>query len=135
VQQQIAEITQIASQTTFNGANVLNGTAGTTVYQVGANVGNTIAVNLSTGVEASQIGQFASINGVTNGTALTAGQLTLAVNGATAVAIGATSAGSGNSVGQANGSAYSVAAAINAVGIQGLTPSAPRVRPAAGPTN
>ena len=58
VQQQIAEITQIASQTTFNGANVLNGSAGTTVYQVGANVGNTISVNLSTGVEASQIGQM-----------------------------------------------------------------------------
>ena len=49
VQQQIAEITQIASQTTFNGSNVLNGSAGTTVYQVGANVGNTISVNLSTG--------------------------------------------------------------------------------------
>src|SRR6202167_6824505 len=61
VQQQIAEITQIASQTTFNGANVLNGSAGTTVYQVGAHVGNTISVNLSTGVEASQIGQYASI--------------------------------------------------------------------------
>src|SRR6202789_172142 len=28
VQQQIAEISQIASQTTFNGANVLNGTSG-----------------------------------------------------------------------------------------------------------
>jgi flagellin len=124
VQQQIAEITQIASQTTFNGSNVLNGSAGTTVYQVGANVGNTISVNLSTGVEASQIGQFASITGVTNGTALAAGALSLAVNGGTASAIGATSAGPGNAVGQANGSAYSIAAAINAVGIQGLTVSA-----------
>jgi flagellin len=124
VQQQIAEITQIASQTTFNGQNVLNGSAGTTVYQVGANVGNTISVNLSTGVEASQIGQYASITGVGNGTALAAGDLTLAVNGATPSAIGATSAGAGNAVGQANGSAYSVAAAINAVGIQGLTVSA-----------
>jgi flagellin len=124
VQQQIAEITQIASQTTFNGSNVLNGSAGTTVYQVGANVGNTISVNLSTGVEASQIGQYASITGVTNGTALAAGALSLAVNGGTASAIGATSAGPGNAVGQANGSAYSIAAAINAVGIQGLTVSA-----------
>src|SRR5271168_5589006 len=67
VQQQIAEITQIASQTTFNGANVLNGSAGTTVYQVGANVGNTIAVNLSTGVEASKIGQYADIAGTVTG--------------------------------------------------------------------
>jgi flagellin len=124
VQQQIAEITQIASQTTFNGSNVLNGSAGTTVYQVGANVGDTISVNLSTGVEASQIGQYASITGVTNGTALAAGAISLAVNGGTASAVGATSAGPGNAVGQANGSAYSVAAAINAVGIQGLTVSA-----------
>ena len=124
VQQQIAEITQIAQQTTFNGLNVLNGSSGVQTYQVGANVGNTISVNLSTGVEASQIGQYASITGVGNGTALAAGDLTLAVNGGSAAAIGATSAGSGNAVGQANGSAYSVAAAINAVGIQGLTASA-----------
>src|SRR5271157_5857540 len=52
VQQQIAEITQIASQTNFNGASVLNGTSGVTTYQVGADVGNTIAVNLSQGVRA-----------------------------------------------------------------------------------
>ncbi len=123
VQQQIAEITQIAAQTTFNGSNVLNGSAGTTVYQVGANVGDTISVNLSTGVEASQVGQYASITGVGNGTALAAGDLTLAVNGGTASAIGATSAGTGNA-GQANGSAYSVVQAINAAGIQGLTASA-----------
>src|ERR1700733_12836233 len=66
VQQQIAEITQIASQTTFNGANVLDGSSGTTTYQVGANVGNTIAVNLAQGVRADQIGQYAtSTNKVT----------------------------------------------------------------------
>ena len=44
VQQQIAEITQISSQTTFKGASVLNGTSGNTVYQVGANVGDTISI-------------------------------------------------------------------------------------------
>ena len=60
VQQQIAEITQIASQTTFNGASVLNGTSGTTTYQVGANVGDTISINLAQGVGANQIGQTAT---------------------------------------------------------------------------
>ncbi len=49
VQQQIAEITQIAQQTSFNGTNVLNGSAGTTTYQVGANVGDTIAGELDAG--------------------------------------------------------------------------------------
>ena len=57
VQQQIAEITQIAQQTTFNGLNVLNGSSGTTVYQVGANVGNTISINLAQGVRADQRGR------------------------------------------------------------------------------
>ena len=37
VQQQIQEITQIASQTTFNGSNVLEGSSGVTNFQVGAN--------------------------------------------------------------------------------------------------
>src|ERR1700720_4580179 len=46
VQQQIAEITQIAQQTTFNGLNVLNGSSGTTVFPGGANVVNTIAVKI-----------------------------------------------------------------------------------------
>jgi len=124
VQQQIQEITQIAAQTSFNGANVLNGSAGTTVFQVGANVGDTISVNLSTGVEASQIGQYANINAVVNGTALATGDLTLAVNGGTVTSIGASAAGSGNAVGQANGSAYSIAQAINAAGISGLTATA-----------
>src|ERR1700734_586827 len=39
VQQQIAEITQIAQQTTFNGLNVLNGSRGTTPDQGGGNSG------------------------------------------------------------------------------------------------
>src|SRR6202050_3758666 len=57
VQQQIAEITQIAQQTTFNGLNVLNGSSGNQTYQVGANVGNTISIDLPQGVGANQIGQ------------------------------------------------------------------------------
>jgi len=60
VQQQISEITRIASQTNFNGARVLDGSAGVTNYQVGANVGSTISVNLTQGVRADQIGQVAS---------------------------------------------------------------------------
>src|ERR1700679_151299 len=53
VQQQISEITQIASQTSFNGLSVLNGTSGVTTYQVGANVGNTISIDLTQGVGAN----------------------------------------------------------------------------------
>src|ERR1700760_627987 len=49
VQQQIAEITQIAQQTTFNGLNVLNGSRGPTGYPVGANGGKPIAGSLHGG--------------------------------------------------------------------------------------
>jgi flagellin len=122
VQQQIAEITQIASQTTFNGANVLDGSSGTTTYQVGANVGDTIAVNLAQGVRADQIGQYAtSTNTVT--AALTTGALSLQVGAGPVVSVAASVAGTGNQ-GQTAGSAYAVAQAINSAGITGLTATA-----------
>ena len=119
VQQQIAEITRIASQTSFNGQNVLDGSSGTTVYQVGANVGNTISVNLAQGVRADQIGQVATAtSGNVTTTALTGSNLTIQVGTGTAVAIGASVAGSANAsnslAGEAAGSAYSKVAAINA---------------------
>jgi flagellin len=124
VQQQIAEITQIAQQTSFNGTNVLNGSAGTTTYQVGANVGDTIAVSLTQGVQASQIGQYASsVTNVTD-TALASGDLTLQVGSNPAVAIGAAVAGTNNTTGQAADSAYAAAAAINQAGVVGLTATA-----------
>jgi flagellin len=121
VQQQIAEITQIAQQTSFNGLSVLNGSSGVTTYQVGANVGNTISINLTQGVGATQIGQVAS-SSVKVGTAALTGNLTLAVGTATAVTVGASVAGA--LPGQTAGSAFAKAQAINASNISGLTASA-----------
>jgi len=124
VQQRSAEITRIASQTTFNGLRVLDGTAGPATFQVGANVGDTISVNYSQGVRADQIGQVAT----STGTAVTANALggantlTLQVGTGTAVNIGASSAGAAN--GQTAGSAYAKVQAINASGVSGLTASA-----------
>src|SRR6187549_1119215 len=48
VQQRIAEVDRISSQTSFNGRKVLDGTFGSAAFQVGANVGETITVNLAT---------------------------------------------------------------------------------------
>ena len=124
VQQQIAEITQIAQQTSFNGTSVLNGSAGSTTYQVGANVGNTIAVNLTQGVQASQIGQYATSTTNVTTTALNSGDLTLQVGNNAAVAIGAAVAGSVNATGQAANSAYAAATAINQAGVNGITATA-----------
>ena len=121
VQQQIAEITQIAQQTSFNGLSVLNGSSGVTTYQVGANVGNTISINLTQGVGATQIGQVAS-SAATVGTAALSGNLTLAVGTAAAVTVGASVAGA--LPGQTAGSAFAKAQAVNAANISGLTASA-----------
>src|ERR1700728_3042966 len=121
VQQQISEITQIAQQTTFNGLSVLNGSSGVTTYQVGANVGNTISINLTQGVAATQIGQVA-LSSATVGTGALTGNLTLAVGTAAAVTVGASVAGA--LPGQTAGSAFAKAAAVNAANISGLTASA-----------
>jgi flagellin len=126
VQQQIQEITQIASQTSFNGLSVLNGTSGVTNFQVGANVGDTVAVDLSQGVEAGQIGQVATASTTAITGALT-GNLTLAVGTGAAVTVGASTAGAftgGADGGQAADSAFAKANAINAADISGLTASA-----------
>jgi flagellin len=125
VQQQIAEITQIAQQTTFNGLNVLNGSSGTTVYQVGANVGNTIAVSLQQGVAASQIGQYSTYTtAAVNGTALTNAATAQLFDGTTTVNVGASQGFVGSNTFQGADSAFAKAGAINGAGLQGLTASA-----------
>jgi flagellin len=125
VQQQIAEITQIAQQTTFNGLNVLNGSSGTTVYQVGANVGDTIAVSLQQGVASNQIGQYSTETGtaVAN-TALTSTNTVTISDGTSKVTVGPTASFVGSTSYQGATSAYAKAAAINGAGLQGLTASA-----------
>jgi flagellin len=131
VQQQIQEVTQIASQTSFNGLSVLNGTSGVTTYQVGANVGNTISINLTQGVGANQIGAVASNLTEVTGTA-TGGGLKIAVGSSPAVTVGAstlyattaTTTGANAFAYQGGGSAYAQAAAINGAGVSGLTATA-----------
>lgn len=116
-QQRIAEIERIATQTSFNGTKVLDGTFGTAQFQVGANVGETIGVNLTVGLRSNQIGQIATAEGQATATALTAGSLTIAVGQGEAVSVGATD----------TGSAKDKVAAINSAGVPGLTATATNV--------
>ena len=62
VQQRLQEITRIANQTAFNGSNVLDGSLGTKSFQVGANVGQTNSVSLTTNVKASAMGSVSSFD-------------------------------------------------------------------------
>ncbi|CAN7657181.1 flagellin [Caballeronia sp. LjRoot29] len=68
VAQQIAEVNRVASQTTYNGKNVLDGSAGNVSFQVGANVGQTISLNLTNSLSASALGTGKVQAGATLGT-------------------------------------------------------------------
>jgi flagellin len=58
VQQRLEEIQRIASQTSFNGRKVLDGSFGDALFQVGANVGETISVGLETSMQTADIGSI-----------------------------------------------------------------------------
>ncbi|MFX1767431.1 flagellin [Paraburkholderia sp. A1RI-2L] len=91
VSQQVSEINRIASQTTYNGMNILNGSLGSVSFQVGANVGQSINLNLTQNVSAETLGGgFASSGSVlgsvsglslnSSGTAVTSGATITSVN-------------------------------------------------------
>jgi len=140
VQQRLDEIDRIATQTSFNGQRVLDGSFGSATFQVGANVGDTITLGLSTSMRSSAIGKTADyVDGTTaydsakalgaQGTgvssiALGSGDLTIAVGSSDAVAVGSSSNYVGTETGQDATSAYAKVAAINGAAIGGLTATA-----------
>ena len=81
VQQRLAEIDRISSQASFNGRKILDGSMGTSLFQVGANVGETISVNLTTSTRTASTGAIASTataNLQTAAVAATSGSITTA---------------------------------------------------------
>ncbi|HVY23230.1 MAG TPA: flagellin [Steroidobacteraceae bacterium] len=97
VQQRLAEINRTATQTTFNGQHVLDGTLGSATFQVGANVGETIGISLTSNMKLNAIGSLATTNTTgsiaslfSNGAGLTLAAGDLTVNtGAGAVNVAA----------------------------------------------
>ncbi|MHB1427741.1 MAG: flagellin N-terminal helical domain-containing protein [Rhodocyclaceae bacterium] len=130
VQQRLSEIDRVAAQTSFNDRKLLDGSFGNAAFQIGANVGETISVNLTTSMRTSQVGQIATATGTAvTANALTDGGLTIAIGSGTAMAVGASVSGTHSA--QTPDSAYSKAAAINAAGITGLTAMAANTSTAA----
>ncbi len=111
----LSEIDRIAQTTAFNGRKVLDGTLGTSVFQVGANVGETISVDVSSSMRTSAIGLQASRTLTLENTldATAADTLTfdtdgdLVINGVNVNAQAVETAGRGQN------SAFNVAKAIN----------------------
>lgn len=98
VQQRLSEVTRIATQTNFNGMKVLDGSAQNLSFQVGANVGEVINVNLNSGMKANQVGQLATGSlaaaSFPKGLTLAAGDLTVKVGAGAVVNVAAGNYGS-----------------------------------------
>ncbi|RFU47468.1 flagellin [Paraburkholderia sp. DHOC27] len=128
VAEQVAEVNRLASQTSYNGINLLNGTAGNVSVQVGASVGQTITINLSQGVSASSLGSGPvaanTVVGTITGLDLTSTGAANSAGGTGAItSINVVANGTGGfSFTDQNGSAISSSAAANLFTITG-TPS------------
>ncbi|MEY2624387.1 MAG: hypothetical protein RL412_162 [Pseudomonadota bacterium] len=112
------EITRVASQTSFNGVRLLDGSFTSSTFQAGANVGESITIRDIADVRATNLGQsgqtFTTTQSITTGTIF---EQTFPMS----VSIGG---GPSISLGTLQQDASQLAAAINASGISGLTASA-----------
>jgi len=112
VAQLIQEVDRVATQTQFNGLNLLDGSFQAQQFQVGANAGQTITVDSIGSARASALGQFIGFQ-LTNqgiGTASNTAAPQEIVVGGTTVALGSIA-----------NDARALAAALNTSGVQGLT--------------
>jgi flagellin len=123
VQQRIAEVDRISSQTAFNGLKVLDGSFAKQDFQVGANAGETIGIDLTQSTRSGDIGEITVANETRAVTAALTGNLSIGVGDGAAVTIGESVAGS-DATYQPAGSAFAVAEAINSAGVDGLSVTA-----------
>ncbi|MCK9623021.1 MAG: flagellin [Methylobacter sp.] len=125
VQALSTEIDRVAQNSAFNGTKLLDGSFTAKNFQVGANnaASDSIQITAISSARTSALGgvsgaNYAGVDGTATTAALNAGDVTL--NG---IQVGASTAG--GAAGQTAASAYSIAAAINAVsGQSGVTASA-----------
>ena len=120
VSQLISELDRIATTTAFNGKNLLDGTMGTSIFQVGANAGQTISMSINSAL-AADLGTAGDV--VPGGTFTGAGSITDAVaadqTALTINNVAIDNLGAGVQV----GSAKTLAVAINAA-LTGVTATA-----------
>ena len=119
--QLIAEIDRVATQTSFNGVNLLDGTFSAQQFQVGANANQTISITEISSARTTALGASYSATttgGVVNTTAISSGNVT--INGVAIV----DSVSDGVSTASATASAKAKATAINATSGTGVTATA-----------
>jgi flagellin len=123
VAQLAAEIDRVATQTQFNGLNLLDGSFSAQQFQVGANAGQTITIASINSARTSALGQFQGFQ-LTNQSIGTASD--------TAAAKSVTIGGTTTSLGTIANDAKALAAAINSSGVAGLSATANATTVAAG---
>jgi flagellin len=123
VAQLVSEIDRVATQTAFNGTNLLDGSFTSKAFQVGANVGQTITVSSIASARTSALGVYQgfSLTNQSIGTAGAAAALTVTVGGGSAVSLGSVAR-----------DAKAISAAINSGNVAGLTSTANATAVAAG---
>jgi|JI81BgreenRNA_FD_contig_111_518343_length_1497_multi_14_in_0_out_0_1 flagellin len=115
VAQLTSEVDRVATQTQFNGLNLLDGSFSAQAFQVGANAGQTITVSSISSARSSALGQF-------NGVQLTNQSIGTASDTANAQSI--TIGGTTTTLGTIANDGKAIAAALNSAGIAGVTASA-----------
>ncbi|NBW49599.1 MAG: flagellin [Betaproteobacteria bacterium] len=123
VGQLASEIERVATQTQFNGINLLDGSFTAQAFQVGANVGQTITVSSIDSARGSDLGKY-------NGVNLTNASIGTASNTAAAQSI--TVGGTTYNLGSIANDAKAITNAINAQNIAGMTVTAGATNVAAG---
>lgn len=128
VKQRLDEIDRISSQTAFNGIKVLDGSFGAQAFQVGANAGETISVDLTQGTKADQIGSIATADVQVTGAITADNGVSIAVGDNAFTQINASEDREDSAGNVINGyeadSAAQIAKAINDSGVDGLFASA-----------
>jgi flagellin len=123
VSQLAAEIDRVATQTQFNGLNLLDGSFSAQQFQVGANAGQTITISSIASARTSALGQFTGFSLANQG---------IGTASDTAAAQSITVGGTTTSLGTIANDAKALAAAVNSSGIAGLSASADATVKAAG---
>ncbi|MDQ2928368.1 MAG: flagellin [Pseudomonadota bacterium] len=123
VSQLQSEIDRVATQTQFNGINLLDGSFTAKAFQVGANAGQTITVASIASARSSALGQY-------QGYSLTNQSIGVASNVLTATTV--TIGGVPTSLGTIATDAKAIVSAVNASGVAGFTATANATAVAAG---
>lgn len=119
--QLVAEIDRVATNTKFNGINLLNGTFTSQAFQVGADSGETVSISSISSALSSSMGVYnQAVDAVLADAATASTGSNMSINGVSIIASVVDGSGATNS----DSSAKALVTAINASGVSGVSATA-----------